>query len=236
MMVSEGTRKVLASAYALSRETGRSINDVLLFSALCMADTPVKEFIENYVDDINTVYTSLGIGTIVNVPDEGVDELSQASMSRLAIDARRILKYADDVAIQTGFRCSEPMHILYVITTRRVSTHQAIVNALAGQGADIRRLNAAVLDEIRSMADESDDSSSDSGFAGPDNRSPVRPRNAAGRRTGGKSGKHKTLEQFGKNLTEKAKKGEIDPVIGREEEINRVMQILVRRTKTTLVS
>lgn len=41
----------------------------------------------------------------------------------------------------------------------------------------------------------------------------------------------KTLDQFGRDLTELAKKGEIDPVIGRQVEIERVIQILSRRTK-----
>ena len=41
----------------------------------------------------------------------------------------------------------------------------------------------------------------------------------------------KTLNQFGRDLTELAKKGEIDPVIGRQVEIERVIQILSRRTK-----
>jgi len=41
----------------------------------------------------------------------------------------------------------------------------------------------------------------------------------------------KTLDSFSRDLTEAAKKGEIDPVIGREEEINRIIQILSRRTK-----
>ncbi|MGN0448405.1 MAG: ATP-dependent Clp protease ATP-binding subunit [Acutalibacteraceae bacterium] len=40
-----------------------------------------------------------------------------------------------------------------------------------------------------------------------------------------------SLDKYGKDLTEKAKKGEIDPVIGREKEIERVIQILSRRTK-----
>lgn len=39
------------------------------------------------------------------------------------------------------------------------------------------------------------------------------------------------LSQFGRDLNEWAKKGKIDPVIGREKEINRVIQILSRRTK-----
>ncbi len=40
-----------------------------------------------------------------------------------------------------------------------------------------------------------------------------------------------TLDDFGKNLTELAKEGKIDPVIGRENEIQRVVQILCRRNK-----
>ena len=44
-------------------------------------------------------------------------------------------------------------------------------------------------------------------------------------------GSTKTLDSFSRDLTEAAKKGEIDPVIGREEEIKRIIQILSRRTK-----
>ena len=39
------------------------------------------------------------------------------------------------------------------------------------------------------------------------------------------------IDKFGVDLTEKAKKGEIDPVIGRQKEIDRIIQILLRRTK-----
>jgi ATP-dependent Clp protease ATP-binding subunit ClpB len=44
-------------------------------------------------------------------------------------------------------------------------------------------------------------------------------------------GKYKSLERYSKNLNELAKQGKIDPVIGRDEEIRRVLQILSRRTK-----
>ena len=45
----------------------------------------------------------------------------------------------------------------------------------------------------------------------------------------------KTLSQYGRDLTESAHKGEIDPVIGRDNEINRIIQILSRRTKNNPV-
>ena len=41
----------------------------------------------------------------------------------------------------------------------------------------------------------------------------------------------KTLDKYCKNLTELASKGKLDPVIGRDEEIRRTMQVLSRRTK-----
>jgi len=43
--------------------------------------------------------------------------------------------------------------------------------------------------------------------------------------------KYKSLERYSKNLNDLAKKGKIDPVIGRDEEIRRVLQILSRRSK-----
>ena len=48
-------------------------------------------------------------------------------------------------------------------------------------------------------------------------------------------GKYQTLEKYGRDLTAEARKGKIDPVIGRDEEIRRVMQVLSRRTKNNPV-
>ncbi len=48
-------------------------------------------------------------------------------------------------------------------------------------------------------------------------------------------GKYQTLEKYGRDLTEQARKGKIDPVIGRDDEIRRVMQVLSRRTKNNPV-
>ena len=52
-----------------------------------------------------------------------------------------------------------------------------------------------------------------------------------GRRKSGSYNQTPTLNQFGEDLTEKAKEGKLDPIIGRKEEIERVIQILSRRTK-----
>jgi ATP-dependent Clp protease ATP-binding subunit ClpB len=47
--------------------------------------------------------------------------------------------------------------------------------------------------------------------------------------------KYQALERFGRDLTEEARRGKLDPVIGRDEEIRRVIQVLSRRTKNNPV-
>src|SRR5262245_4561947 len=46
---------------------------------------------------------------------------------------------------------------------------------------------------------------------------------------------YQALERFGRDLTEEARKGKLDPVIGRDDEIRRVIQVLSRRTKNNPV-
>lgn len=60
---------------------------------------------------------------------------------------------------------------------------------------------------------------------------------SSGENTPAPHGKSKTpaLDAFGRDLTEAAKRGELDPVIGRSEEIERVIQVLSRRTKNNPV-
>ena len=47
--------------------------------------------------------------------------------------------------------------------------------------------------------------------------------------------RYQALERFGRDLTEAAEQGKLDPVIGRDDEIRRVIQVLSRRTKNNPV-
>ena len=58
---------------------------------------------------------------------------------------------------------------------------------------------------------------------------------ASKRKRKGRDRERKFLNQYGTNLTEMAKKGEIEPIVGRTKEINRTIQILNRRTKNNPV-
>ena len=52
---------------------------------------------------------------------------------------------------------------------------------------------------------------------------------------GGEQDEKPALEQYGVDLTERARDGKLDPVIGRDDEIKRTIQILSRRTKNNPV-
>ncbi len=64
---------------------------------------------------------------------------------------------------------------------------------------------------------------------------PGRQRQGGGGAPGEKTKSSKLLDQFGRNLTKLAAEGKLDPVVGRQTEIERVMQILSRRTKNNPV-
>ena len=62
------------------------------------------------------------------------------------------------------------------------------------------------------------------------------PNGASARRAGPpRGGAESPLERFGRDLTETAEQGKLDPVIGRDDEIRRVIQVLCRRTKNNPV-
>ncbi|PRQ11526.1 NDP-hexose 4-ketoreductase [Corynebacterium sp. 13CS0277] len=96
-------------------------------------------------------------------------------------------------------------------------------------GADLKRVRAQVVELL-------------SGYEGGEGEPAERGGDpvGAGSRSGGQGGVGErsnslVLDQFGRNLTQAAKDGKLDPVVGRENEIERLMQVLSRRTKNNPV-
>ena len=235
-MFSKESARVIATAAALNNETRKPLNDVLLFASLCMADTKAREFLAENVYDINGLILKLGINTYVTVPDESIPSLLEEAKEKVTADANRILTLAESPAKQTNSKLVEPVHILYVILNYRPTSRTAIMRALDAMDVNTKLLREKLIRFIRSSA-ESSNGDYDEDSPGIYERNYEREEydddeSPRGRGRGKKSGsKRKYLDQYGKNLTELAKAGKIDPVVGREEEINRVMQILIRRTK-----
>ena len=127
---------------------------------------------------------------------------------------KRVLRAAVIISSKTGYTYVGTEHLLLAILSESDSYAVAFLGEL---GVSVERLAQAVSKGMQGGADE--------GFGGFENESAPN-----GSQKGGSA-----LDKFGRDLTQAAKNGEIDPVIGREKEIQRVIQILSRRTKNNPV-
>ena len=233
MRITEDTAKVLAVSSIIAGEQNTAlIRDTFVFAALCVTDTPAKEVLEENVPDMSILLEKLGVNGEYDVDDATVKMLADRAFQSLRIDVRRIFANASDLSRRAGFKGAvNPEHLLFIIMSRRISNHPEIFNSLEAAGADIEGIKSSVINLFNEQAEaaRAENANSDETEGPSEDVSEPRARKTSGK-AGGKSGR-KTLDKYGKNLTELAKQGKIDPVIGREEEISRVMQILIRRTK-----
>lgn len=125
--------------------------------------------------------------------------------------SKRILQIAVMEAARLGHNYVGTEHLLIAILSEGDSYGVRFLQSLGAKSSDI-------MNEISSALNSGEESGPSSGM-----------HSVSG---GGRSGKGtKTLDQFGRDLTALAAKGGVDPVIGRQTEIERVIQILSRRTK-----
>ena len=126
--------------------------------------------------------------------------------------AKKVLELSLREALQLGHNYIGTEHILLGLIREGEGVAAQVLHKL---GADLNRVRQQVIQLL-------------SGYQGKEQQRPVRhPRRLRPSSL--------VLDQFGRNLTQAAKEGKLDPVIGREQEIERVMQILSRRTKNNPV-
>ena len=125
--------------------------------------------------------------------------------------AKKVLELSLREALQLGHNYIGTEHILLGLIREGEGVAAQVLVKL---GADLNRVRQQVLQQL-------------SGSAG---REPAEGA-AGGRGEGAQVASSLVLDQFGRNLTQSAREGTLDPVIGREKEIERVMQVLSRRTK-----
>ena len=124
--------------------------------------------------------------------------------------AKKVLELSLREALQLGHNYIGTEHILLGLIREGEGVAAQVLVKL---GADLNRVRQQVLQLL-------------SGYQG---KEPAE--GAAGGRVEGTPSSSLVLDQFGRNLTQSAREGKLDPVIGREREIERVMQVLSRRTK-----
>ncbi|NMO52150.1 ATP-dependent Clp protease ATP-binding subunit [Actinoplanes sp. TBRC 11911] len=127
--------------------------------------------------------------------------------------AKKVLELSLREALQLGHNYIGTEHILLGLIREGEGVAAQVLVKL---GADLNRVRQQVIQLL-------------SGYQG---KEPA----AAGAATGEAAPSTSlVLDQFGRNLTQAAREGKLDPVIGREKEIERVMQVLSRRTKNNPV-
>ncbi|XBH20814.1 ATP-dependent Clp protease ATP-binding subunit [Jonesiaceae bacterium BS-20] len=122
--------------------------------------------------------------------------------------AKKVLELSLREALQLGHNYIGTEHILLGLIREGEGVAAQVLTKL---GADLNRVRQQVIQLL-------------SGYQG---KEPV----ATGAPNEGTPAGSAVLDQFGRNLTQAAREGKLDPVIGRGKEIERVMQVLSRRTK-----
>ena len=128
--------------------------------------------------------------------------------------AKKVLELSLREALQLGPNYVGTEHILLGLIREGEGVAAQVLQKL---GADLNRVRQTVIQLL-------------SGYTGGKGEQV-----AAGGTTEPQTGGSAVLDQFGRNLTQLAREGKLDPVIGREKEIERVMQVLSRRTKNNPV-
>jgi ATP-dependent Clp protease ATP-binding subunit ClpC len=123
--------------------------------------------------------------------------------------AKKVLELSLREALQLGHNYIGTEHILLGLIREGEGVAAQVLVKL---GADLNRVRQQVIQLL-------------SGYQGKE------PAEAGGRGSEGTPSTSLVLDQFGRNLTQAARESKLDPVIGREKEIERVMQVLSRRTK-----
>ncbi|KQT96652.1 MULTISPECIES: ATP-dependent Clp protease ATP-binding subunit [Sanguibacter] len=126
--------------------------------------------------------------------------------------AKKVLELSLREALQLGHNYIGTEHILLGLIREGEGVAAQVLTKL---GADLNRVRQQVIQLL-------------SGYQG---KEPV----ASGAPAEGTPAGSAVLDQFGRNLTQAAREGKLDPVIGRAKEIERVMQVLSRRTKNNPV-
>ncbi|GAA4808642.1 ATP-dependent Clp protease ATP-binding subunit [Actinomycetospora chlora] len=127
--------------------------------------------------------------------------------------AKKVLELSLREALQLGHNYIGTEHILLGLIREGEGVAAQVLVKL---GADLNRVRQQVLQLL-------------SGYQGKE------PAESGSQRGEGTPSSSLVLDQFGRNLTQSAREGKLDPVIGREKEIERVMQVLSRRTKNNPV-
>jgi ATP-dependent Clp protease ATP-binding subunit ClpC len=146
--------------------------------------------------------------------------------------AKKVIEYAIEEARNLNHNYVGTEHLLLGL----LREHDGVAaQVLMNLGLKLEQVREEVLNLLGAGTQTDDDGASKE--PGPSSKEPSASSSSAPGEPGAARGKSKTpaLDSFGRDLTELAREGTLDPVIGRANEIERLVQILCRRTKNNPV-
>ena len=138
--------------------------------------------------------------------------------------AKKVLELSLREALQLGHNYIGTEHILLGLIREGEGVAAQVLQKLGAELHKVRQTVIQLLSGVQGGEDAPSEPSSGGRRGGPASSS-----------QGGEGSGSTVLDQFGRNLTQYARERKLDPVIGRQREIERVMQILSRRTKNNPV-
>lgn len=213
---SEPTRSVLLSAQKIAENMGGGVDSEHLLIALAVTPgTLAYEILKEYMVSVDQIRLILSLRDIRPRVTKG-----------LSIDAKKILKNAYRFAADYSHINVDPEHLLLAIVSDPSLLAYQIIAQIGVSPEHLRRQILNVFEDLSDMNKIGDE------FEGP----PPLPEEELVT-AGGLKTKVSTpaLDYFALDLTEKARQGKVDPLIGRQNELKRAIQILARRTKNNPV-
>ena len=208
----KNAEQVIYKAEELAQRTGGIIGTEHLLYAMTLIDSGVAY----------NVLSKYGVTTekLEQFFERG-ENYGQASMSARV---KKLMLVAYQLSSQTGMGYIGTEHMLYALLVEYDSYAVRMLNSL---NVDIRSMKKDLYSYlVNGDNTNGNESDGDDAFYGAMDEQ-YQTQNGVGR--------SKQTDNMGIDLTELAKKGKLDPVIGREDEIERIIQILSRRTKNNPV-
>jgi ATP-dependent Clp protease ATP-binding subunit ClpC len=171
----------------------------------------------------------LAVQTLLNM-DVDLDDLKMETEKMLEVgkgptvgifpqnvDAKKVIESARQIAKTLKHNWIGTEHLLLALIKEENTIAARVLKSL---NVDFNRTRREVLNLI--------EGSNAGGAAGKPSASGAKPESGS---PGSEKSKTPALDTFGRDLTQLAREGKLDPVIGREDEVERILQILCRRTK-----
>ncbi|MBT2499222.1 ATP-dependent Clp protease ATP-binding subunit [Agromyces sp. ISL-38] len=201
------TQGILQQAGRFALERGQTELDALHILRVIVEDEAVKQAIARIGVDPERLITA----TEARLP--AASDVADINAATITPSASRALFHAYQVARSAGSTYIDPEHLFFALVLGQ--------DAPAGQVLARAGVTAEAL--TQGMRESVDDSGFRDGAGAPPQS------------TGDAASATPMLDKFGTDLTERAENGELDPVIGRVDEIEQTIEILSRRTKNNPV-